>query len=270
MADCPLHISAPSMVYGGDVIANVRLLSENVDRIEIVLFHTPEIHNIPTVETIRTLAEIKEEEKLMYTVHLPASLEIAAEAAGKRHAAVERIAAIVDRFEPLTPAYYILHIPIETPTLTPVPGVYHTREQRGRLAGWSHRALANLRQIQKLTALDQRLLVENINYSPVLMEPFLEKNLCGLCLDIGHLLLGKEHVRHILQYFLPVTREIHLHGVVGWDEHLSLNVLPMQRVEPWIQLLTANGFDGIVNLEVFEPEHLALSIEMLHEIGYQE
>jgi sugar phosphate isomerase/epimerase len=46
---------------------------------------------------------------------------------------------------------------------------------------------------------NNKLLVENINYSPSFLEPFCKEGLCGLCLDIGHLLLGQEDVMEVMR-----------------------------------------------------------------------
>ena len=58
-------------------------------------------------------------------------------------------------------------------------------------------------------------LVENINYSPRFLNPLWKLGLCGLCLDIGHLLLGNEALLENLGSHLPVIKEIHLRS----EEH---------------------------------------------------
>jgi hypothetical protein len=45
----PFEIGAPSMVYGEDLLKNARTLADVVDNVEIVLFHTPSLHNIPSI-----------------------------------------------------------------------------------------------------------------------------------------------------------------------------------------------------------------------------
>ena len=65
---------------------------------------------------------------------------------------------------------------------------------------------------------------------------------------------------------MSVTREVHLHGVKGCQEHLSLTVLPEARVSKWISLLVENSFRGVVNLEVFSEGDLEASMRMLIEL----
>jgi len=261
-----LRISAPSLVYGFDLLENVNTLSRIVDHVEIVVFNTPERDNIPTSEELAVLEKVRAETGLTYSVHLPTSYEIAAADENTRNISLQRTIEMIHYLRHLEPDGYILHIPLTAPTLVAEPGCYVTGEDRHRFKEWAKRAGDGLERIQAETGLGRQLLVENINYSPIFLAPFWQKGLCGFCLDIGHLLLGGECVRHILNRYLPVITKIHLHGVIGWQEHLALNVMPKERVSRWIDLLAANAFDGIVNLEVFGPEDLILSLEMLDDI----
>jgi sugar phosphate isomerase/epimerase len=262
----PPLISAPSMVFGMDLVENVKNLSRIVNHIEIVIFHTPELHNIPTAEEILFLKEIKTEKYLSYSIHLPASLEIAAESELKRKNAVRMATQIIAQLSELDPEYHVLHIPITTPTLTAEPGCYIMDKGQFMYAAWADRAIASLNHIQKETGLKQRLLLENINYSPKLLELIREQGSCAFCLDIGHLLLGRESVRKTLKRYLPVIKEIHIHGVMGWDEHLGLEVLPEVRVQSWFHCLNDYGYTGILNLEVFDPVDLKKSLQVLEKM----
>ena len=46
------------MVYGTDLLQNVKLLADVVDNIEIVLFHTPSLNNTPSNKDLRWLNTI--------------------------------------------------------------------------------------------------------------------------------------------------------------------------------------------------------------------
>ena len=264
----PFVISAPSMVFGMDLIENVKRLSSFVKHVEIVLFHTPELDNIPAENEIRSLKELKAENDLTYSVHLPASLEIAEENGQNQNSALRTITEIIATLQVIDPLFYILHVPLTKPTLAFEPGCYFTRLDQYRFTDWTTRAITSLQQIQIETGLDRKLLVENINYSPIFLEPFWREGLCGLCLDIGHLLLGNESVGKTLKQYLPVIREIHLHGVIGCDEHLSLNVMPTERVQSWFQHMKRSSYNGLVNLEVFSPDDLETSLGILERLRH--
>jgi sugar phosphate isomerase/epimerase len=261
--ELPFKIGAPSMVFGDDLLQNVRLLAAIVDHIEIVLFYTTTLHNFPTLSEIKALRKLKANEDVSFSVHLPAFLEIASGDRKKREKSVQMAIDLINFMDELNPMYHVIHIPYTSPTLTPIPGRYFTVEHRDRFIDWTERAIESLATIQLGVGQSNKILVENINYSPIFLEGFWKKGLCEFCLDIGHLMLGRENVVKVTKQFIPVTREVHLHGVKGYEEHLSLAVLPETRVSKWVKILLEASYGGVVNLEVFSAEDLAASISML-------
>ena len=67
------------MVFGMNLLKNAKRLAILVDNIEIVLYNTPSLHNFPSHKEILTLKKIGEQENVTFTVHLPASLEVASQ-----------------------------------------------------------------------------------------------------------------------------------------------------------------------------------------------
>jgi sugar phosphate isomerase/epimerase len=78
-------------------------------------------------------------------------------------------------------------------------------------------------------------------------------------------MLGQEQVMNSIEEYLDVIREIHLHGVRGYEEHLSLSVLPERRVRKWLNYLIRSSFKGIMLLELFSPRDLEESIDIVLE-----
>ena len=266
ISELSFKFSSPSMVFGKDLVKNATLLANLVDHIEIVLFHTPELHNIPGAGSIEYLKKIGEANNTSYSVHLPASLEIASRDRKKRKESIQLAVDIIKRMNTLNPLHHIIHIPFTIPTLTPESGVYFYRHQGKQFNDWTPRALNSLKELKAKIGQGTKILVENINYSPLFLEPFLSTELCGLCLDLGHLLLGHENVMDTLRYYLNITEEVHVHGVLDDQEHLSLSVLPAEKVSKWVRFLWQSGYKGIVNLEVFTPADLEESINIMSEI----
>ncbi len=260
LKNLPYRIGASSMVFGHDTTENASILADIVDHMEIVLFHTPNLHNIPDRREIRRLNEIRRQEGITYSVHLPASLEIASPREQKRNEHLRMIREIVARMEELEPVYYILHIPFSPPTLAAVPGQYFKSGNGTKWEDWTARALESLSCLRDTAPELSNLLLENINYSPHLLKPFLKEGCRRLCLDIGHMLLGAEPVVEILEDSLDETRELHLHGVKGHEEHLSASVLPEALLIDIFRCLHRKRFDGVLNLEVFAPDDLHRSL----------
>lgn len=251
------------MVFGENLLENAYLLAGMVDHVEIVLFYTPALNNFPSPSEIKALRKLGANEDVSYSVHLPTFLEIASRNRKKREKSVQMIIDLINIMDELNPMYHILHIPYTSPTLTSVPGLYFTGEHRDKFIDWTQRAAQSLEKIQGRTGQNNKLLVENINYSPIFLECFWKMGLCEFCLDMGHLMLGRESVIKVTKQFMPVTREVHLHGVKGCEEHLSLAVLPEALVSKWVKLLVEASYGGVVNLEVFSEGDLEASISML-------
>jgi sugar phosphate isomerase/epimerase len=261
----PYSVGSPSMVFGEDLLENVQLLAGLVDHVAIVLFHTPTLHNIPGPKEVRILKNMGEQEDLSFSVHLPAFLEIASSDKKKREESVQLTKEICIKLAAIDPRHYVLHIPFSQPTLVPVPGLYFTRNDQQVWKDWTQRALEALSMLQEEIGQTNRLLVENINYSPRFLKSFWKRGLCELCLDVGHLMLGQEKVLEAITQYQDVTRMIHLHGVRGYEEHLSLSVLNKKRVSEWMRYLREISFEGTIVLEVFSPRDLEESIDILTE-----
>lgn len=259
----PFKIGAPSMVFGENLLENAHLLAGRVDHVEIVLFYTATLHNFPSPSEIKALRKLGANEEVSFSVHLPAFLEIASPTRKKREKSVQMVIDLINFMDELNPLYHILHIPVTPPTLTAVPGRYLTIEHQDKFIDWTRRATESLETIQSRIDQNNEILVENINYSPIFLERFWKSGLCGFCLDMGHLMLGRESVSGVTEQYMSVIREIHLHGVKGHEEHLSLAVLPETRVSRWIKLLVDASYRGVVNLEVFSQGDLEASISML-------
>ena len=252
------------MVFGEDLLENVRRLSPLVDYVEIVLFRTPDLHNLPTALEVRELKKIGAGEGIGFTVHLPASLEPASTDQNLRDESLMTIRETCRRLEDLDPAHFILHLPFSPPTLVPVPDLYFkTQDPAGKWNGWSARAAETLNALRAVGPSPGTLLVENINYSPRFLETFLKEGLCRLCLDLGHLLLGRETVLDYLEEYVGHIQEIHLHGVNGYDEHLSLAHLPVERLQKWLAFLKESDYRKLITLELFSPEELQESLDIL-------
>jgi sugar phosphate isomerase/epimerase len=261
----PFPIAAPTMVYGPDLLANVERLRSVVRHLEVVLFWTPERHTIPSRDQVEILADRLNRHGLHCTVHLPAALQIAAEDPDLRRWSVERVEDIVERMAGTRPRHYVLHVPVTEPTLAPVPGLYFTEREADRFSDWFRRARRSLEHLARSVGSGNRILVENINFSPSFLYPFCREGLCGLCLDIGHLLLGGETVGEVLDTCFPLIEEIHLHGVRGWEEHLGLDVVEPERLLRWMNRLRKGGFGGVLNLEVFSERDLVASLASVRE-----
>ncbi|GAB4258283.1 MAG: hypothetical protein Kow0092_05810 [Deferrisomatales bacterium] len=260
-----LRLGAPSMVFGPDPLENVRRLAGTVDHVEVVLFHSDGLHNLPGPAEARALGEALRAHGMSASVHLPTTLELASPDPARREAFLALARRACACTAPLEPEHYVLHVPALPPTLVAVPGRYLRPGGPFDWPEWHRRARRSLELLAEGVG-RHRLLVENINYSPCFLEPLLDRGF-GLCLDLGHLLLGDEDVPAHLERYLDRAGELHLHGVEGYTDHLSLARLPPERVGRWVAHLRARRYRRPVTLEVFCPEDLAESAALFDGAG---
>lgn len=265
LLELPFTICAPSMIFRESMVENVRRLSSLLPHIEILLYHQPDINNFPSSAEMNEINAIGRSEGIDFSVHLPASFEIASPDRKKRELSLELTMECCMRTAAINPLHYIIHVPYSPPTLVTVPGQYFNTSNADRRQEWINTATKSLELINAQWDYPGSLLVENINFSPTLLEPLWAKGLCEFCLDIGHLVLGNENVETITRQYLPVTREVHLHGVRENEEHLSLAAYPNTKIKNWVFILQEH-FCGVLNLEVFSPEDLEESLGIVLEL----
>lgn len=259
----PFRLSAPAMIFGHDIVENADILATMVDNVEIVLFHTPTQNNYLSRRDIIKLSEISRQTGVSYTVHLPTALEVASPDTKRREGSVQMAKALIERTLELNPLHYILHVPYSPPTLVYEPGMYFKHINNPAWQNWLGRAADSLTDITTAIGKAAGLLVENINYSVCYLEPLVQQRFCDLCLDVGHLLLGREPVTLEIIRHRDVIREIHIHGVKGHTDHHSLSILPQKRLSTWLRYISGMGFSGILNLEVFSPADLNSSLDLI-------
>ena len=262
----PFSTSAPAMVFGHDTVENARRLTEWVDNVEVVYFHTPTLNNYLSSADARKLRRIGERQCITYSVHLPASMQIAAPDDALRRFSVRMGVDLILRSTTFSPRHYILHIPYSPPTLAPVPGHYFTANHGPEWDGWLKRATESLQQIHAAIPPETVLLAENTNFSLGFLAPLVQKGFCSLCIDVGHLILGRESVMAALRTHLSDAPEIHLHGVSGFTDHLALDRLPVDRLAIWMFHLASVGYRGVVNLEVFSSGALQRSLALVRRL----
>jgi sugar phosphate isomerase/epimerase len=67
----PFRLGTSSYIIPDDILPNVRFLAGRVDDIELILFESDEMSNIPDEATVAELKQLADDNGLTYTVHLP-------------------------------------------------------------------------------------------------------------------------------------------------------------------------------------------------------
>lgn len=254
-------IGATAMVYGFDMVQNLRRLAPHVRHAELLLYCTPAENNFPSHAEIHALYILAQDLGITLSVHLPSMLDLVTASAARRRENRDLLCGLIHNLESLHPTGYVLHLGPHAPTLTAKPDAYLYADTARDLTYWYDTGIQALTELQKATGLGLRLLVENLDFSPLLLQPFLFLDLVGLCFDVGHVWLGNED---LTAAFIPLTqyiREIHLHGVFNGMEHLSLTALRPERLAEFNALILRQQYAGPVNLEIFSPEDFMTSLD---------
>jgi sugar phosphate isomerase/epimerase len=248
----PFRLGCTSYVYPADLLPNVRKMAPIVDDIEIVLFETESLSNLPCSAVISALMQIRKEHGNTYTIHFPIDKKAASPDREERKYFQEQAIKIMRLTLPLCPFAYILH-------LEGIDGNANSVQQQG----WKSRSMETCEEILNCSGVDSSTIaVENLGYPAEWNEEIVEHFGFSYCMDVGHLWLYRYDWEAALQNYLKDTRVIHLHGVSHGKDHLSIeknNQIILRKLAT--EYLST--FQNVVTLEVFSEDATFGSIRRL-------
>ena len=168
----PFRIGATSYTYPGNILSNVYKLKDQVDDIELVLFETDSIENIPKPKDLKELKHISDKWNLTYTAHLPLGIDSGSVAADKKKDPVKKIGKLIERLSVLNPYAYILHLNL-------------SEQSDVDIKLWQNRINQSLKKIIKLQLVrPQGIAIENLSYPFSYIDTLISKNGFSICVDI--------------------------------------------------------------------------------------
>lgn len=242
------RVGTTSYIIPDDILPNVEYLAPLVDDVELVLFETDEYgSNLPDAGQIARLRELAAAHGITYTVHLPLDLRLA-EDGSEGHVSLIKARRVIDATAGLDPFAYTLHLDARELGDTPGPAA---------LAAWQENSARALETVGAWLPSPALLAVENLErWDPAWFAPILDRVPVSRTVDVGHLwLVGLDPIPFVAAW-RDRARIVHLHGV-GSRDHESLTHAPQGSLDAVVGLL-ADGFDGVVTLEVFnQPDFLS-------------
>jgi sugar phosphate isomerase/epimerase len=248
----PFRIGTTSYIAEAGILENLKFLAGRVSEVQLVLFETPALSNIPTEAEVADFKAVAGDAGLAFTVHLPGDIELGSRDRALREASVERLKRIVGLTSPLSPICWVLHIPLPQEGDNAEDCLVRLENDMGAVIGefGSPRDLA----------------IENIHRGFVLEQRLIEAFDTSACIDVGHLLVFGEDVWGHLDRWLPRCRNVHIHGVRGGRDHESLACLPGNFVrELFCRLALESGLET-VTMEVFGRDDFESSVEALARV----
>ena len=249
----PFRLGTTSYIIPADLLSNVKFLADKVDDIELVLFESDEITNLPDAATVKMLKEVAEQHDLTYTVHLPLDIWMGHEDESVRRRSVDKCLRVIECTASLSPFTYVIHFhgdhPGESPSLDLARWIDGHRRSVGRL-------------LQNVNSRD--LCVETLDYAYDLIEDIVSDYGLSVCLDIGHLLLCGQGPEDYLDRYLPQTRVLHIHGVENGNDHRSLAFFPAGLLTTLIdQLGSGSEKSRVLTMEIFDERAFNQSLDIL-------
>jgi sugar phosphate isomerase/epimerase len=250
----PFRLGTTSYIISADILANVVFLADKVDDIELVLFESDEIANLPDAATVTRLKELAACFDLTYTVHLPLDAWLGHEDPSVRKRSVDKCLRIIERMAPLDPFAYILHLHGDKQGKVPSPDMERWID--------GHRRSVE-RLLQDVDA--QELCVETLDYPYSVIEDIVSDYKLSVCLDFGHLLLYGYAWEDYLDRYLAQTRVIHLHGVEGENDHRSLTFVPAVLLGTLMDRLGDKPLNlRVLTMEIFDERAFYRSLDVLN------
>lgn len=249
----PFRIGTTSFIHPDHIVPNVEALAPFLDEIEITLFESKP-DSMPPPADIAALKDLARRYGVRYNIHLPLDISITSSDDAEGEAAVAALRGVIDLTRSLSPTTWTLHLPYA-----------ETDRTSEAVREWQNRTRDRL---GKLLAGDpvppERVSLENLDYPPEWLDPFLQTFGCAVCLDIGHLITNGYDWSAAFEAYLPITTVIHLSGMEGGKDHKSLHLLPEADARRLVSLL--RNYTGSVILEIFSYADLLSSLEYFERI----
>lgn len=248
----PFRLGTTSYIIPDEILPNVRYLADKIDDIELVLFESDEISNIPDEATVAELASIARDNDLTYTVHLPLDAYLGSCDEHCRTASVEKCLRIIDSTLSLNPFAFVVH--------------FHG-DRRGEspsedISLWQAQHCRSMERLIEAVA-SRMFAVETLDYPFDLVEDIVEHYDLSVCLDAGHIWLCGYNLNFNIKRYVDDIRVIHLHGLENGVDHRDISSLSDSQIKSVINAAENGAPDKVMTLEIFGEHELNKSIEIL-------
>lgn len=247
------RLGTTSYIIPDDVLPNIAFLADKIDDVELVLFESDELSNIPAPDQVRELKKMARDNGLTYTVHLPLDTWTGSADESVRKSSVEKIKRVIDRMAPCDPFAYVCHLHGDRRGRNPVDNPEF----------WVQQHVKSLTEILSLAA-PHDICIETLDYPFSMVESVVWDLDLSVCLDIGHLIIGGYNVEEHLDKYMHKTRILHLHGVREGHDHTDIShAVPALLDDLMDRINRADQPERVLTLEIFTQRHLERSLEVL-------
>ena len=245
----PFRVGTTSYIIPDEIIPNIEYLKDKVDDVELVLFESDEISNLPSERDIAKLFAIGERHDLTYSIHLPLDVYLCSSDSAIRERSVEKCRRVVELTKALQPSAYVMHA--EAGQGMNVNDF--SEEEKVAFADSFRVSLEGLFSAVSVQA--SEFCVETLNYPLQLLDKVISSFELSITLDIGHLELYGYSVQEHLVRYLPRARVMHMHGIKNGKDHNGLQHMRAETLSLVMQALHDNRDQArVFTMEIFSED----------------
>jgi sugar phosphate isomerase/epimerase len=249
----PFKLATTSYIYPDHIIPNVTTLAPFLDEVELVLFESEGLDNLPDEREIKALMDLSVHGKVGFNIHLPIDIFLGDKSEEVRAKGISIVRRVTERTFCLNPSVYILHFDLRN----------NNGQEETDIQSWRKRILRSAEEMMEWGIELKRISIETLSYPFEWIEDMITEFGFSICLDIGHMLIYGQDLRGYLKKYLPQTSIIHLHGIENGVDHLGIDRLNGKIVD--LILSELQNFTGILSVEVFSFDDLKNSLEVLEQ-----
>jgi sugar phosphate isomerase/epimerase len=247
-------LGTTSYILPDDLVPNVTFLADRVDDVELVLFESDEVSNLPDADVIESLAILACEYDLTYTVHLPLDIDLGSCEASVRRRSLEKCRKVIHLTQGLHPFAYVLHL----------YGCPSSRESAVDLSSWTAALDESIAQLLDEGPAPDAFCVETLAYPYEHVWDLVQRHGLSVCLDVGHILLNGYDLLAYLETYLTRCRVMHLHGIREGRDHCDIGGLSDSTLKVILNELQATAApERVLTLEVFNLPDFERSLDIL-------
>ncbi len=258
----PFRLGTSSYIIPADILTNVEYLKDKVDDVELVLFESDEISNLPSVADISRLKEYALNDELTYSIHLPLDAYLGSDNRAVRERSVEKCRRVIELTQVLDPSAFVMHAEAGPDVNVNT----FSRLEKDRFAHYFHESLEAL--FSSLALHPSACCVETLNYPLSILDDVITSAGVSITLDIGHLELYGFSVEEHLDRYLQNTRVLHMHGIKDGKDHKGLQYMRPEILDMVIGRLSESGdASRVFTMEIFSENDFNASCTALKKYG---
>lgn len=254
----PFRLGTTSYILPDDLIPNVVYLADKVDDVELILFESHEVSNLPEPGEIEVLAALACDHDLTYTVHLPLDADLGSSEESIRQRSVEKCRKVICLTQPLDPFAYVLHLHGRRPG----------REPADNVMSWKAALNQSIEQLLCKDPTPGTFCIETLGYPYDLVWDLVQCHDLSVCLDVGHILLSGYDLVAYLDTYLSRCRVVHLHGIRDGTDHCDIGGLSDHVLQLIMSRLQSRAAEKqrVLTLEIFNQDNFECSLDILRSL----